>query len=215
MKIIGLETFRVPPRWLFLAVHTDEGITGWGEPIVEGRAETVQAAIEEMSHRLIGSDPTRIEDTWQLLTRGGFYRGGPILSSAVAGIDQALWDIAGKVHGVPVYDLLGGPVRDRVRVYGWIGGDRPSALAEDTQRQIEAGLTAVKMNGSAQLTSVDSPGASMSWSNGWVPSGRSSDPTAMWPSTSTAATHRPWLVGHYHYSSRSGRSSSRNRSSPN
>ena len=152
-----METFRIPPRWLFLAIHTDEGITGWGEPVVEGRAETVQTAIEEMSDRLIGSDPTRIEDTWQLLTRGGFYRGGPILSSAIAGIDQALWDIAGKVHGVPVYDLLGGAVRDRVRVYGWIGGDRASALAEDAERQMEAGLSAVKMNGSAQLTAVDSP----------------------------------------------------------
>ncbi|MFF0341604.1 galactonate dehydratase [Kribbella sp. NPDC004875] len=157
MKIVDVETFRVPPRWLFVAVTTDEGIIGWGEPIVEGKAETVQAAVAEMSDYLIGSDPLRIEDTWQVLTKGGFYRGGPVLSSAVSGIDQALWDIAGKARGVPVYDLLGGPVRDRVRVYGWIGGDRPSALAEDAERQIAAGLTAVKMNGSEELTAIDTP----------------------------------------------------------
>lgn len=157
MKIVEVETFRVPPRWLFVAVRTDEGIVGWGEPIVEGRAETVQAAVAEMSDYLIGTDPLRIEDTWQVLTKGGFYRGGPVLSSAVAGIDQALWDIAGKAYGVPVYNLLGGPVRDRVRVYGWIGGDRPSSLAEDTERQLAAGLTAVKMNGSEELTPIDTP----------------------------------------------------------
>ncbi|WP_432890017.1 galactonate dehydratase [Kribbella sp. CA-245084] len=157
MKIVEVETFRVPPRWLFVAVRTDEGIVGWGEPIVEGRAETVQSAVAEMSDYLIGSDPLRIEDTWQVLTKGGFYRGGPVLSSAVSGIDQALWDIAGKAYGVPVYNLLGGPVRDRVRVYGWIGGDRPSSLAEDTERQLAAGLTAVKMNGSEELTPIDTP----------------------------------------------------------
>nr|BFE60117.1 galactonate dehydratase [Dactylosporangium thailandense] len=157
MKIVKVATYRVPPRWLFLAVSTDEGITGWGEPVVEGRAETVQTAVAELSDYLIGSDPLRIEDTWQVLTKGGFYRGGPVLSSAVAGIDQALWDIAGKVHDVPVYDLLGGPVRDRVRIYGWIGGDRPTALAEDAERQVAAGLTAVKMNGSEELTAIDTP----------------------------------------------------------
>ena len=85
----------------------------------------MRAAVDELADYLIGQDPLRIEDHWQVLTKGGFYRGGPVLSSAVAGIDQALWDIAGKTYGVPVHALLGGPVRDRVRVYAWVGGDEP------------------------------------------------------------------------------------------
>jgi len=157
VKITALETFLVPPRWLFLRVATDEGITGWGEPVVEGRAETVQALIGELADYLVGVDPLRIEDHWQVLTKGGFYRGGPILSSAVAGIDQALWDIAGKAYGAPVYQLLGGPVRDRVRVYAWIGGDMPRDAAELAKAQAEAGFTAVKMNASAALEPIDTP----------------------------------------------------------
>ncbi|MBD3003802.1 galactonate dehydratase [Streptomyces sp. 5-10] len=157
MKITGLETFLVAPRWLFLRIATDEGIIGWGEPVVEGRAETVRAAVHELADYLIGQDPLRIEDHWQVLTKGGFYRGGPILSSAVAGIDQALWDIAGKTYGVPVHRLLGGPVRDRVRMYAWIGGDRPSDVAELAKEQVRAGFTAVKMNGSAELAPIDTP----------------------------------------------------------
>ena len=104
MKITALTTYLVAPRWLFLKIDTDAGISGWGEPVVEGRAHTVAAAVDEMSDYLVGQDPTRIEDHWQTLTKGGFYRGGPILSSAVAGIDQALWDIAGKVRGAPVHE---------------------------------------------------------------------------------------------------------------
>ncbi|MBL1102138.1 galactonate dehydratase [Streptomyces coffeae] len=157
MKITALETFLVAPRWLFLRIATDEGITGWGEPIVEGRADTVRAAVGELADYLIGTDPLRIEDHWQVLTKGGFYRGGPVLSSAVSGIDQALWDIAGKTYGVPVHQLLGGHVRDRVRVYAWVGGDTPSRAAEHAQEQIAAGFTAVKMNGSAQLAPIDTP----------------------------------------------------------
>jgi galactonate dehydratase len=159
VKIIGLETFLVPPRWLFLRVDTDEGVSGWGEPVVEGRADTVRAAVAELADHLLGSDPLRIEDHWQVLTKGGFYRGGPVLSSAVAGIDQALWDIAGKVRGVPVHELLGGPVRDRVRVYAWIGGDDPAEVADLASAQVEAGFTAVKMNGSGAMAPVDSPAA--------------------------------------------------------
>ncbi len=157
MKVDLVETFLVAPRWLFVKVTTDEGVAGWGEPVVEGRAATVQAAVQELSDYLVGSDPLRIEDTWQVLTKGGFYRGGPVLSSAVAGIDQALWDIAGQVYGAPVHQLLGGPVRDRARIYGWIGGDRPEDVAAAAQRQVEAGLTAVKMNASAELGPIDTP----------------------------------------------------------
>ncbi|MBB5077992.1 galactonate dehydratase [Nonomuraea endophytica] len=144
MKISGFELFFVEPRWLFLRVDTDEGVSGWGEPIVEGRAETVAACVRTLMDVLSGADPRRVEDHWQVMTKGGFYRGGPVLSSAVSGIDQALWDIKGKALGVPVYELLGGPVRDRVRVYTWTHGDTPEALAEDARAKAAAGFTAVK-----------------------------------------------------------------------
>jgi galactonate dehydratase len=157
VKITQLTTYLVAPRWLFLRIDTDEGICGWGEPIVEGRAETVRAAVAEIGDLLVGEDPSRIEDHWQRLTKGGFYRGGPILSSAVAGIDQALWDIAGKALGVPVYRLLGGPVRDRVRMYSWIGGDEPDEVADLAREQMEAGFTAVKMNGAGRMAPIDTP----------------------------------------------------------
>jgi galactonate dehydratase len=159
MKITSLETFLVAPRWLFLRIETDEGLVGWGEPIVEGRAHTVQAAVAELAEYIVGDDPLRIEDHWQVLTKGGFYRGGPVLSSAVAGIDQALWDIAGKAYGVPVHRLLGGPVRQRARVYAWIGGDRPADLAAQARALVAAGFTAMKMNGSADLAPIDTPAA--------------------------------------------------------
>jgi len=157
VKITELQTFLVAPRWCFVRVRTDEGITGWGEPVVEGRAHTVAAAVAEFADYLVGRDPLRIEDHWQVMTRGGFYRGGPILSSAIAGIDQALWDIAGKARGVPVHELLGGPVRDRVRVYSWIGGDEPSDVATAARAQVDAGFTAVKMNASPALGFLDTP----------------------------------------------------------
>lgn len=158
MRITGLETFSVEPRWLFLAVRTDEGITGWGEPVVEGRSATVAAAVEELSDYLVGKDPFRIEDHWQVLTKGGFYRGGPVLSSAVAGIDQALWDIKGKALGVPVYELLGGLVRDRMRTYSWVGGDDPASIVEAALAKQEQGLDAIKMNGSGMLQPLETRG---------------------------------------------------------
>ncbi len=154
MKIQSIETFMVAPRWLFCRIETDTGIVGWGEPVVEGRAQTVRAAVHELEPVLIGQDPLRIEDLWQVMSKGTFYRGGPVLSSAVAGIDQALWDIAGKHYGAPVYDLLGGPVRDRVRMYGWVGGDSPNQVNEAVQQQVDAGLTAVKMNVSGQMSPI-------------------------------------------------------------
>ncbi|GAA4616354.1 galactonate dehydratase [Actinoallomurus liliacearum] len=154
MKIAKIETFLVPPRWLFCRVETDDGLVGWGEPVVEGRAEVVRTAVDVLAEYLIGRDPLRIEDHWQVLTKGGFYRGGPVLSSAVAGLDQALWDIAGRCYGAPVHRLLGGPVRDRVRVYAWVGGDEPARLREALTEQVEAGFTAVKMNASGLLSSM-------------------------------------------------------------
>jgi galactonate dehydratase len=159
VKITALDTFIVEPRWLFLAIRTDEGITGWGEPIVEGKAATVAAAVQELSDYLVGQDPSPIEDHWQVLTKGGFYRGGPVLSSAVAGIDQALWDIKGKAIGVPVHELLGGPVRQSMRVYSWIGGDDPSDLAEHATARMEQGFTAVKMNAGGRMRPLESRAA--------------------------------------------------------
>ena len=156
MKITELELFVVPPRWLFLKISTDEGIAGWGEPIVEGRAETVAAAVREVEQFLLGRDPDPIEDIWQMLYRGGFYRGGPVLMSAIAGIDQALWDIKGKRYGLPAYSLMGGPVRELVPVYSWIGGDRPADLADSARRQVAAGFKALKMNASEEMQYIDS-----------------------------------------------------------
>jgi len=117
MKITNFRLYSVKPRWLFLAIDTDEGITGWGEPVIEGRSDSVAAAVQELSTYLVGKDPRHINDHWQTLYRGGFYRGGPILMSAIAGIDQALWDIKGKALGQPVYELLGGLVRDKMKTY--------------------------------------------------------------------------------------------------
>jgi len=155
VKITKLTTYAVPPRWLFLKIETDEGIAGWGEPVVEGRAATVAAAVGELSDYLVGQDPRRIEDHWQVMRRGGFYRGGPVLMSAIAGIDQALWDIKGKWHGTSVADLMGGAVRDRIRVYSWIGGDRPADIAVAAKAAVANGFTAMKMNGTAELQIVD------------------------------------------------------------
>lgn len=155
MKITKLTTYIVPPRWLFLKIDTDEGISGWGEPVVEGRAHTVEAQVHELADYLVGKDPRNIEDHWTVLYRGGFYRGGAIHMSALAGIDQALWDIKGKALGQPVYQLLGGQVRDRIRVYSWIGGDRPSDTARAARDCVARGFTAVKMNATEELQFVD------------------------------------------------------------
>ena len=157
-RIVDYDLYGVPPRWLFLRLETSDGTVGWGEPMVEGRAKTVQAAVEELLDTyLLGEDPHRIEDHWQRLYRGGFYRGGPVLMSAIAGIDQALWDIKGKTLGAPVYELLGGRARDRVRVYQWVGGDRPADVGEAAAEKVDAGFSALKMNATSEVRRVDSP----------------------------------------------------------
>jgi len=155
MKITKITTYLVPPRWLFVKVETDEGIVGWGEPVVEGRAHTVAAAVDELADYLIGKDPRHVQDHWTVLYRGGFYRGGAIHMSALAGIDQALWDIKGRALGVPVHELLGGPLRDKIRVYSWIGGDRPADTADAARAAVGRGFTAVKMNGTEEMQFVD------------------------------------------------------------
>ena len=138
IKITKLETFLVKPRWLFLKIHTNAGITGLGEPITEGRALTCQTAVREIEPYLVGKDPRRVVHHWQAIYRHAFYRGGPVLTSALSGIDQALWDIKGKALGVPVYELLGGPTRDRVRVYAH------ARTPETIKQQLARGFTAFK-----------------------------------------------------------------------
>lgn len=157
LEIKKVELFKVPPRWLFLKLTTENGIVGWGEPVVEGRASTVQAAVEEIKSLLIGHPANKIEDFWQMIYRGGFYRGGPVLMSALSGIDQALWDIKGKHLDVPVYELLGGAVRDKMRIYGWVHGETPQQLAEAATKRIADGFTAVKMVVNEQMEWIDAP----------------------------------------------------------
>lgn len=156
MKITKMTTYLVPPRWCFLKIETDDGVSGWGEPVLEGRAATVATAVEELSDYLIGKDPFLIEDHWTVMYRAGFYRGGGVHMSAIAGIDQALWDIKGKALGVPVHQLLGGRLRQNIRVYSWIGGDRPADTAAAARDVAARGFTAVKMNGTEEMQIVDS-----------------------------------------------------------
>ena len=156
-RIAKIDAFLVPPRWVFVRVETDDGLVGWGEASLEGHGEAILGAIDGARDRLIGAEADRIEDAWQTLYRLGFYRGGPVLMSAISGIDQALWDIKGKRLGVPVWQLLGGKVRERIDVYAWIGGDRPHDVAEAAAARWAQGFRAVKMNGTEDLGWLDSP----------------------------------------------------------
>jgi len=157
MKIDRIESFFVPPRWLFVRVESADGAVGWGEASLEGYAEAVDGAIEALRDRFIGHDPRRIEDIWQIAYRGGFYRGGPVLMSALAGLEQALWDLKGKALGIPAWEMLGGQVRDRIRAYAWIGGDLPDEIEEAARSRREQGFTAVKMNATAELDWIGTP----------------------------------------------------------
>ena len=157
MTIARIETFLVPPRWLFVRVESDDGAVGWGEASLEGHAEAVEGAFEAIRDRFVGHDPNRIEDIWQIAYRGGFYRGGPVLMSALAGFEQALWDLKGKVLGLPAWEMLGGRVRDRVRAYAWIGGDRPDEIEDSATARRDQGFSAVKMNATAELDWIGTP----------------------------------------------------------
>lgn len=155
MKIIDFKLYQVPPRWLFLKITTDEGIEGWGEPVIEGKASTVKTAVSELMNQLIGKNPSNIEGLWDQMYRSSFYRGGPILMSAISGIDQALWDIKGKYLNAPVHQLLGGKARDRIKVYSWVGGDRPEDVAREAEKVAQKGFTAIKMNATEELQYLD------------------------------------------------------------
>lgn len=160
MRITRLETLLVKPRSLFLKVHTDEGLVGLGEPILEGRAATCAQAVAELEPYLVGKDPTRVAHHWQAMYRHAFYRGGPILTSALSGVEQALWDLAGKAVGLPVYRLLGGPTRDRIRVYAGAGGSTPEEAARAARARVEEGFTAIKTGpaGGRPARIVETPG---------------------------------------------------------
>ena len=156
MKITAVNTYFVRPRWGFVEIETDAGIVGWGEAVLEGHAKAVLACVQEYKDYLIGSDPADIEGIWSTIYRAGFYRGGGVLMSALSGIDQALWDIKGKVFDVPVYQLMGGRCRNKMKVYSWIGGDRPSDVGAAAKEKMDAGFRAIKMNATEELQMIDS-----------------------------------------------------------
>lgn len=152
-----------------MRVETSDGLVGWGEGSLEGHTEAIEGVYAEFRDRFIGCDADNIQDIWQCGYRAGFYRGGPVLmvrrsskawctmirklivmKSALSGLDIALWDIKGKKLGVPIWQLLGGKVRDRVRVYGWIGGDNPNDVIEGAKLRKSQGFTAVKMNATGE-----------------------------------------------------------------
>lgn len=150
MKISAVDTFRVSPKWLFVRVRTDEGVTGWGEAGAQLRSRAVAAAVHDLGSYLVGKNPLAIEAHWQVMRRFGFYRDGAVLSSALAALDEALWDIAGKVRGVPIHELLGGPVRERVRAYVWVADSdfctQPiEELLEEACGRVAEGFTAMKL----------------------------------------------------------------------
>ncbi len=147
MKVRAIDTFATwggLRNWVFVRVMTDEGLAGWGEGTVEGKEETVRVAIHELGQMLIGCDALASETAWQVLHRHGFWRGGVILNSALAALDQALWDLRGKALGVPVYRLLGGPTRQRIRLYTHVGIYDPETLLPEAEAARAAGFTAVK-----------------------------------------------------------------------
>lgn len=156
MKIKEINTYYVRPRWGFVEIITEDGCSGWGEAVLEGHAHTVLACVEEMKDYLIGAEAGNIEDIWNVLYRAGFYRGGGVLMSAIAGIDQALWDVKGKYYNAPVYELLGGRCHEKMKVYSWIGGDRPTDVGNAAKEKQEAGFCAIKMNATEELQMVDS-----------------------------------------------------------
>ena len=155
MKISDVTVYKVKPRWIFVKISTDEGIEGWGEMISGTKTETVVAGAYEIGNRLIGRNPFEIERLFQEMHRS-FFRGGPINGTIVSGLEMALWDIKGKAFNVPVDELLGGAARDKIKVYSWIGGDRPSEVAEQAQDRFDRGFTAVKMNATEELHYIDS-----------------------------------------------------------
>lgn len=156
MPITSVSCFPVEPRWLFVKIVTDEGIAGWGECLGD-KAFVIAEAVRSYEHTLIGEDPSRISHLVQRMYRHAFWRGGPILNAAISGIEMALWDIQGKRLGVPVYQLLGGKVRDRIRVYRHIGSYEPQGIAEQATARVQEGYTAVKFCPLPAMHPIETP----------------------------------------------------------
>jgi galactonate dehydratase len=157
VRVTGLQTFVMwgePRNWLFVKLRTDAGLHGWGEGTLEGKESTVRQAIEELGQYLVGKDPTAVEQHWAAMYRHGFWRGGVVLNSALAALDQAMWDLRGKAAGLPVYRLLGGPTRETIRLYTHVGIYDPGKMVEDARRDLEDGFTAVKTGAWAGDTGV-------------------------------------------------------------
>ena len=163
MKIAKLEVIKVKPRWMFLKMHTDTGIVGLGEPVLEGHCTAVEAVIKEFEEYLIGKDPMMTEHHVQALYRGGFYRGGPLMLSAISGIEQAMWDIKGKYYNCPVYEMLGGRCRDKIRMYTHIkrtgaAGEFPvEEMLSIAGERLKEGYTALKYSVIPPVKAVENP----------------------------------------------------------
>ncbi|MGJ8720372.1 MAG: galactonate dehydratase [Salinibacterium amurskyense] len=157
MKITAIRVFHLLPRWTFVAIDTDAGITGWGEPVVEGQSLVVAQMVEHLAEYLVGQDPRRIEHHWQVMYRGAFYRGGPVISSAISGIEQALWDIKGKQLNAPVHELMGGYVRDKIRMYGHARGTNDSDFVSAALTAQAEGMTAIKFGIDGPVAGIDTP----------------------------------------------------------
>ncbi|ATY64668.1 galactonate dehydratase [Cordyceps militaris] len=158
-KIADIKYYRVPPRWLFVKITDDAGNVGWGEASLEGHTQAVEGCLDAWRDQYVGLEANDIEQIWQLSWRKSFYRGGPVLMSALSGLDIALWDLKARRLGVPIYELLGGKLRTKLKVYAWIGGDRPAAVSSAALARQAQGFTAVKMNATADLGWLDSPSA--------------------------------------------------------
>lgn len=163
MKITRLEVMKVKPRWMFLKVHTDTDIYGLGEPVLEGHCTAVEAVLREYEEYLIGKDPLMIEHHLQAMYRGGFYRGGPLMLSAISGIEQALWDIKGKYYNAPVYEMLGGKCRNKIRMYTHVKRTAVSGefsieeMLDITQKRLDDGYTAIKYSIIPPIRAIDNP----------------------------------------------------------
>ncbi|HLR93046.1 MAG TPA: galactonate dehydratase [Jiangellaceae bacterium] len=154
-RLAAVETFLVAPRWIFVRVSTGDGYLGWGEAIVPKRARAVQGAVADLAGNVVGTDPDRIEELAQRMRRGGFFRHGPVLATAAAAIEQALWDIKGRRYGLAVHDFLGGAVRERIRAYAWVGGDRPRDVVEHVEQRVAQGFSMVKMNATEEFDYIE------------------------------------------------------------
>ncbi len=157
MRIARHQLFHVRPRFLLVKIETDTGLAGWGEATLEGNTPAVAGAVDQLMAMITGEDPRRIEHLWQRMYRGNFYRGGPVLCTAISGIEHALWDILGKSLNVPVHALLGGAVRDRIRVYGQIHGRTPEQVLEQYRQRRAEGLTAFKLPIPGPVKILDTP----------------------------------------------------------